>query len=47
MSFVNAAFNRDHTMVSGIVIFYACLIIFFNFATDIVQVWLNPKQKLE
>jgi oligopeptide transport system permease protein len=43
--FVTSAFNRDFTMVTGIVVFYATLIIFFNLLVDIVQVWLNPKLK--
>jgi oligopeptide transport system permease protein len=43
--FVTSAFNRDFTMVTGIVVFYAALIVFFNLAVDIVQVWLNPKLK--
>src|SRR5436190_961147 len=45
--FITAAFNRDYTLVLGTVLFYATLIVFFNLAVDIVQVWLNPKLKLE
>jgi oligopeptide transport system permease protein len=44
--FINAISNRDDTMILGIVNFYALLIIFFNTMSDIVQVWLNPRQKL-
>jgi len=43
--FVTSAFNRDFTMVTGIVIFYAVLIVFFNLVVDIVQILLNPKLK--
>jgi oligopeptide transport system permease protein len=43
--FVTSAFNRDFTMVTGIVVFYATLIVFFNLLVDIVQVWLNPRLK--
>jgi oligopeptide transport system permease protein len=43
--FVTSAFNRDFTMVTGIVVFYAVLIVLFNLLVDIVQVWLNPKLK--
>lgn len=43
--FVTSAFNRDFTMVTGIVIFYAVLIVFFNLLVDIAQIWLNPKLK--
>ncbi len=43
--FVNAAFNRDYTMVLGAVLFYATLIVLFNLLVDIVLVWMDPKQK--
>ena len=45
--FVTSAFNRDYTLVLGVVLFYAALIIFFNLLVDIVQVWLNPKLKFQ
>jgi len=45
--FVMAGFNRDYTMVMGTVLFYAVLIILMNLLVDIVQVWLNPKLRLE
>ncbi|HEV2095027.1 MAG: ABC transporter permease subunit [Chthoniobacterales bacterium] len=45
--FVNAAFNRDYTMVLGAVLFYAALIVLFNLLVDIVLVWMNPRQKFE
>ena len=32
-------------MITGIVVFYAALIVFFNLLVDIVQIWLNPKLK--
>ncbi len=41
--FVEAAFNRDYTMVTGTVLFFAALIILFNLVVDIVQIWLNPR----
>jgi len=43
--FVNAAFNRDYTMVLGAVLFYAALIVVFNLIVDVVLVWMDPKQK--
>ncbi len=43
--FVNSAFNRDYTLVLGTVMLYAGLIVVLNLATDVVQVWLNPKLK--
>ena len=45
--FVTSAFNRDYTMVLGLVVFFAALIVVFNTIVDVVQVWLNPKLKLE
>lgn len=45
--FVNAAFNRDYTMVLGAVLFYATLIVIFNLIVDLALVWMNPKQKFE
>lgn len=43
--FVNAALNRDYTMVMGTVLFYATLIISFNLLVDIIQMWLNPRTR--
>jgi len=44
--FVTSAFNRDYTMVLGLVLFFATLIVVFNALVDLVQVWLNPRLKL-
>lgn len=41
--FVEAAFNRDYTMVTGTVLFFATLIILFNLIVDVIQIWLNPR----
>jgi len=45
--FITSAFNRDYTMVLGLVVFFASLIVVFNLVVDILQVWLNPKLKFE
>jgi len=45
--FVTSALNRDYTMVLGLVVFFASLIVFFNLVVDILQIWLNPKLKFE
>ena len=45
--FVNAAFNRDYTLVLGVVILYSIMILFFNLLVDIGQVLLNPRQRFE
>ena len=45
--FVKSAFNRDYTLVLGVVMFYATLIIVLNLIVDILQVVLNPKLKFD
>lgn len=45
--FVQSAFNRDYTLVSGTVLLYATFIVGMNLMVDMVQVWLNPRLKLE
>ena len=45
--FVKSAFNRDYTLVLGVVMFYATLIIVLNLIVDILQVTLNPKLKFD
>lgn len=45
--FINAALNRDYTLVLGTVLFYAMLIILLNLLVDIILVLLNPKLKFE
>jgi oligopeptide transport system permease protein len=45
--FVNSAFNRDYTLVLGLTLLFATLIVLLNLAVDIVQVWLNPRLKFE
>lgn len=41
--FVQAAFNRDYTIVLGTTIFFAVLIVLFNLFADLLQIWMNPK----
>lgn len=41
--YLQAAFNRDYTMILGTTIFFATLIVSFNLVADIILVWLNPK----
>ncbi|MGB0290298.1 MAG: ABC transporter permease, partial [Opitutales bacterium] len=43
--FVNAALNRDYTLVMGTVLFYAVLIISFNLIVDLIQMWLQPRSR--
>ncbi len=41
--YVQAAFNRDYTMILGTTVFFATLIVLFNLLSDIISVWINPK----
>jgi oligopeptide transport system permease protein len=44
--FVQAALNRDYTLVMGVVICYAALIISLNFVSDMVYGLLDPRVRL-
>jgi len=41
--YVTSAFNRDYTMILGMTIFFAGLIVVFNLLSDMIALWLNPK----
>jgi oligopeptide transport system permease protein len=41
-AFVAAAFNRDYTLILGLVVFYALLVVVFNTLVDLLLVWLDP-----
>ncbi len=41
--FVQGAVNRDYTLVMGMVVFYASLILLLNLAVDLVYGWLDPR----
>ena len=41
--YVQAAFNRDYTMILGTTVFFATLIILFNLLSDMLAIWLDPK----
>jgi oligopeptide transport system permease protein len=41
--FVQAAFNRDYTMILGTTTFLAALIVVFNLLSDVLAAWLNPR----
>ena len=41
--YVQAAFNRDYTMILGTTVFFAGLIITFNILSDILAMWMNPR----
>lgn len=44
--YVQAAFNRDYTMIMGSTIFFSFLIILFNTLSDILIFSLNPKTNM-
>ena len=41
--YVQAAFNRDYTMILGTTVFLSALIVVFNLISDIAAAWLNPR----
>jgi oligopeptide transport system permease protein len=45
--FIEAATNRDYTLVLGTVLFYATLILALNLIVDILQAWLNPRMRIQ
>jgi oligopeptide transport system permease protein len=44
--YVEAAFNRDYTMILGTTIFFSALIIFFNLLSDIAVAIFNPQARI-
>lgn len=45
--YVQAAFNRDYTMILGTTTFLATLIVFFNLLSDVLAAWLNPRLRYQ
>jgi len=45
--FVQGAVNRDYTLVMGMVVFYAVLIMGLNLLVDLVYGWLDPRIRHE
>ncbi len=43
--FVNAALNRDYTLVMGTVLLYSALLILFNLAVDVAYCFVDPRVK--
>ncbi len=44
--FVASAFNRDYTLVLGLVVFYSVLVVLFNTLVDLLLVVLNPRLRM-
>ena len=45
--YVQAAFNRDYTMILGTTVFLSTLIVFFNLIGDVIAAWLNPRLRAQ
>jgi len=45
--YIQAAFNRDYTMILGTTVFLSTLIVIFNLLSDIVAAWLNPRLRYQ
>ncbi|MEY2907860.1 MAG: hypothetical protein RLZZ602_383 [Pseudomonadota bacterium] len=45
--YVQAAFNRDYTMILGTTVFLSTLIVLFNLASDVAAAWLNPRLRAQ
>ena len=45
--YVQAAFNRDYTMILGTTVFFSTLIIAFNLISDVIAAWLNPRLRIQ
>jgi len=45
--YVQAAFNRDYTMILGTTVFLSTLIVFFNLVSDVLAAWLNPRLRTQ
>jgi len=45
--FVLGAFNRDYTLILGLVVFFALLVVLFNALVDILLGLLNPKLRMD
>jgi oligopeptide transport system permease protein len=44
--FVQAALNRDYTLMMGVVLCYAALVILLNLLADILLALLDPRVRL-
>ena len=43
--YVEAALNRDYTMILSTTIFFSAMIVFFNLISDLASLWLNPRSR--
>jgi len=45
--FVQAAFNRDRTLIIGVIIVYSTMLVFLNMFADIIGKYLDPRTRKE
>ncbi|MEZ5569365.1 MAG: ABC transporter permease subunit [Halioglobus sp.] len=45
--YVQAAFNRDYTMILGTTVFLSTLIVVFNLLSDSLAAWMNPRLRAQ
>lgn len=45
--YIQAAFNRDYTLILGTTVFLASLIVLFNLLSDVLAAYLNPRLRAE
>ena len=45
--YVQAAFNRDYTMILGTTVFLSTLIVVFNLLSDVLAAWMNPRLRAQ
>ncbi|QFU77391.1 ABC transporter permease subunit [Halioglobus maricola] len=45
--YVQAAFNRDYTMILGTTVFLSTLIVLFNLLSDVLAAWMNPRLRAQ
>ena len=44
--FVESISNRDYTVIMGVTIFYAFILVLFIFITDILYMFIDPRIKI-
>jgi len=45
--FITSINNRDYSMISGVTLVYALLLVIANMIVDILYAWLDPRIKFE
>lgn len=44
--FVNAVLNKDQTLILGVVLVYATMLVVFNLLVDLAYAWVDPRIEL-